>query len=172
MFYDILQWITRDPLIDPQRLVAIWKVNTGQYANLLDADEYIRQQMLPLERNPLCKQVTDSPSTKDQCISMVPVQGFSIMFNGKQMAKSIELVLDTNYDYELIFLDGEMEIGRLSTEAPSHTGADDLVIRKITIPAELSLNGFDILKIRPMFIGLDPKNPREVGQIRLTNDNE
>ena len=34
-FYDALRTITRGPLFTPERLAAIWKMNTGQYDNLL-----------------------------------------------------------------------------------------------------------------------------------------
>ncbi len=167
-FYDLLQKITRDPLFDVQRMAAIWKANFGPYSGYPNADDYIRQSMLPLERDVLCDQYATLLITGDQCKRNVPIQGFSVNLHEMQQARTIEIALDTNYDYEFIFLDGETEIGRLSDETPGPTGSDELATRKITIPPNITLHGFDILEIRPMFIGLDPKNPRVVGQIGLT----
>ncbi len=170
MFYDILQGITQDPILDWQRLASIWKINMGQYDNLLDADQYILQQLRPLDPKSLCREDVDRPAITDQCVRDIPHQGFRIDFHELQRAAAIEFALDANYDYEFVFLHEDIEIGRLNDSTPG--ASDELVIRRIEVPEAVSLTGFDALYFRPKFIGLDPENPRVVGQVTLRNETE
>jgi arabinofuranosyltransferase len=164
--YDIFQSITQGSLVDVQRLTAIWQVNTGQYAHLLDADGYIFDQIRPLALEEICGHVGEKLEEDGPCISNVPHQGFIVDFQEKRHDSSVEFAMDGNYDYEFFFLDSEAIIGNVFDKAVGSIN-NELVLRKIDVPEDVSLNGFDALWMRPIFIGLDPENPRMVGQITL-----
>jgi arabinofuranosyltransferase len=168
-YYDKLLLVITGPLFDPNRLLAIWQLNTGQYDHFIDADRYVSQQMIPVQEANVNTPLQNGTMLDAKGIVTIPYQGISIKFENLKRGSTIELSIDENYAYRLIFL----RDGVVLDDLLSHPGSnydDALRTRFLPIPDEIRDGGFDEVHIRPYMRGMDGKNARGLGYLFVNEE--
>ncbi len=103
-YRDHLALIVSGPLFDLDRLREIWRFNAGAYDALVDRSFY--QDAPPLRRR--YSQLAHGPDVP----TYFGVNGVNIDLEGKTLPERLEISLDNDDVYELIYLHGETELAR------------------------------------------------------------
>lgn len=167
-YYDKLLLIMRGSLFDPARLLTIWKMNTGQYDHLIDPDAYVAQHLDRIGQDDVERPVADGTMLDAQGVVPIPYQGIEVVVEGIAKVSLIELSLDTNYTYRIIFLREGNVVGSVLSDPELDN--EGLRTRRISLPKEIGETGFDALHIRPVVRGMDPKNQRGMGHLMLLQE--
>ncbi|MEA4910265.1 MAG: hypothetical protein VB089_21770 [Anaerolineaceae bacterium] len=142
-FYDQLALITRGPLFSPERFVAIWKMNTGQFDDLIDQDRYRYPDMVltRLEAGQPMQPYTFADS------------GTQITLAAQTDAAALDLELDGDSRYQVEYWLGTRLVGQAQLDP--QPGAGGPVVQHLATPAQAARTGFDRLRIFPLS-GDDP----------------
>ncbi|MBI5604259.1 MAG: hypothetical protein HY879_12985 [Deltaproteobacteria bacterium] len=149
-FYVKLYWLTRGDLFNWRRLKEIWMFNTGQYNHLVDLNYYrfpFRLQV-PLSEIQLPKRA-GTPWNQAGNI-MISHRGLLVDLERPYEAEGLEISLDNNDDYLLIFFQEGKELARQMVPAPP-VRKGGLAIHRISVPPEAFISGgVDRIKIVPL----------------------
>ncbi len=164
-YYDKLLLIMRGSLFDPLRLQAIWKMNTGQYDQLIDADAYVARHLLHIRQEDVRMPMADGTALDEQGVLAIPYQGIEVDIGDSVLPSLIELSLDANYTYRVIFLRDGVVLGSLLSEP--ELGNEGLRTRRLALPDGINGGRLDAVRIRPVYRGMDPKDRRGFGYLIL-----
>jgi arabinofuranosyltransferase len=167
-YYDALSLIARGPLLDPQRIVTIWRMNTGQYDHLIDADEYVARHLAKTTLTGISTPVADGTPLDAPEVLTIPYEGIEIDLGEMMTASVIELSLDTNYEYRLAYLLGGTEQG--SQDVSIVLTTEGLQTQWLIVPEDFSKQGFDMVRIFPKCYGIDKKYQRALGHFILHDE--
>ena len=146
-YYDQLALITRGGLWDTNRLVAIWKMNTGQFSYLIDTVAY---RYGPLDQVALAD--VSEPKAVGTPLSAADRQfthGLRIVLGRITHAPRLEISLDNNDDYLVVFVVSTSEQGEQVVKAqPIAMGG--LNIYQVNVPSAAVESGFDQILVIPM----------------------
>jgi arabinofuranosyltransferase len=141
--------ITRGDLFSWDRLVEIWKMNTGQYNHLINVDRYRFPNMLFLTLYQLKEEKTPGTTWNDPANQVFGDQGVEIDLQGKPLAKSLNLSLSANDNFQVIFLNSKNELASLTL--PAGSKADNgLAIYTLDVPAKAVQGNCDRIRILPI----------------------
>lgn len=144
-YYDALLLVIQGKLIDPLRLAAIWKLNSGQYDGLIDFDSY-RYPKLVLVQLSQIDQAKGHGSAWDAGDNFIfGESGIEIVLNQRSWAKQIELSLDGDNAYQVVYLDENQEIAR--QRLPAQSSRSGLQTTCLETPAQASQAGFTRLRV-------------------------
>ena len=150
LFYDKMSIITRGSLTNPQRLLEIWKMNTGQYDHLINTDRYQYPGMLqvnlaavsiPLPQTTLC-------SAKGPII--INDSGIEILMPEDYRSQWMHISLDHNDKYRIFYYDGEHELAMQTIPTAYLPEPGGISIRTIKVPNSVIRRGFDRIRILPL----------------------
>jgi arabinofuranosyltransferase len=144
-FYDQLLLLIRAPVLDPRRLAAIWNMNTGKFANLIDFDTYRYPKMVKVA----LKQVDRPPNlnTSWDAPGNIPFDesGIEIDLGDLQYSNEIGLSLDANNAYRVEYRrDGQTIAQQEIKERLSQPG---LQMTCLKTPKPATDTGFTALRI-------------------------
>ncbi len=146
-YYEKLRVITRRRLFDWNRWLTIWQMNTGGYDHLIDFESYRYPGMV---RRKLGR-VREAPFAGDaeRSATVFSRSGIEIAFGKRYQSKAVEISLDRNDDYEIVYLLEEQELARqqvrrLDAEDPG------LESHLLDVPAEAVRKGYDRIRIFPL----------------------
>ncbi len=144
-YYDALLLAIQGELVNPQRLAAIWKLNSGQYDRLIDFDTY-RYPKLVLVQLDQFNQAETHSSAWDSAESFIfGESGIEIELGQRSQAKRIELSLDGDNAYQVVYLDETREIAQQQLAAQSSRSG--LQATCLKTPIRASQAGFTRLRI-------------------------
>jgi len=154
-YYDKLRLITRGGLFDRQRLVEIWKMNTGQYDALIDRDAYRYPGMI----KKVAAEV-DSPSpapTNCQSTAAVVMEdsGVEISLVQPSLAGQLEINLDHNDRYRVVYYLGSQELAQQIIPTAYLPDPGGISSRTVTVPEKAQTAGFNRVRVFP-FAGEEP----------------
>lgn len=154
LYYDKLKSVIAGDLFDSQRLVEIWRLNTGHYDYLLD--RYPRPNALPLTLS----QIND-PATHDfiKGYNLADYSNFQLNFDQPRHAKQIAVQLrpnpahHINYEeesYQLIYYRGDTPVDYqiawlFFLQAIPESGITSM----LTVPEKAVVQGYDRIQIFP-----------------------
>src|SRR5581483_5928455 len=98
-----LTLVVSGPLFDRNRLLEIWRINTGAYDHLIDQQYYRDAPALVRRYSELPH---DPPPEKGTYFGP---NGIDIDLEGRRLAERIEVSLDNDDMYDIVFLRGEEE---------------------------------------------------------------
>lgn len=140
-YYDQLALITRGPLLSRERLIAIWKMNTGQYDHLIPVDAYRYPEMM---FKPLAQV---APGADEAVRAEFGDSGIQIELPRRFYGASLRLALDSDSDFDIAYLNGGAELAVQRVKA-AHT-AEVLTLIELHPPAVAVQEGYDHIRIVP-----------------------
>jgi arabinofuranosyltransferase len=150
LFYDKLTIITRGSLASPQRLLEIWKMNTGQYDYLIHSERF---QFPTMQRIDLAKVSTPLPRAT-LCTASDPVSmddsGIEIQLSQISHDQWLQIALDHNDKYRLFYYLGERESGTQTVPTAYLPEPGGISVRTLRIPTAIARKGFDRIHIVPL----------------------
>ena len=148
-FYGHLSRITRSKrLWSRDRLWAIWKMNTGGYAKLVNRDFYrYAEFMKPLAALSDVK----APETPwDAPGNVVLTQPLAVRVEDRPGRRYADVSVDSNDKYVLIFVKGNAAVGRVEIgPIPQHRRRPGLASYTVDIPSRAERGGFDTVLVAP-----------------------
>lgn len=148
-YYDALSLICRGPLFDTRRLIAILKMNTGGYDELMEA--YARRMWGMRQEEKLGVMIANGviPISWNQAGCTVFTHGEIVAYVDKTRHPSrIEISLESDDSYRIDYTSGDLN---LATQMVPSCGppAGELVVHVLTIPEAAVSRGFDKIVITP-----------------------
>ena len=150
LFYDKMNIITRGSLASPQRLLEIWKMNTGQYDHLIDTDRY---KYPNLKRVNLAEVSTPLPSAT-ACTAEGPIimddSGIEILLPVDSHSEWMHISLDHNDQYRIFYYYGEKELAMQAIPTAWLPEPGGISVRTIKVPNSAARGGFNRIRILPL----------------------
>lgn len=161
--WEQVRLVTRGPLWSGERLRAIWALNTGAAARLVDVEAYRYFEAPRWPSAELGAVLADRPHRFDE-------PGAFVAFAGAQSAADVRLMLSPG-KYEVVFRRGRVALGsaiaRTTAEPRRREGpkpkAERLDLEPVLVAVPASAQGFDELQILP----LEGAPPFQVEQVSL-----
>lgn len=152
-YYDALRLITRGDLLDPARLAAIWRINTGGYEHLIDRDAYRFPGLLRLPY----------AEARDPAAPPRPLgpEGVAVVFDAPDHAARLAVAFDGRADLAALFFRDGAEVARLRVPGRDDPLGARAVYELAAPPAAVS-RGYDELRLFPYAAG-----PVSLGPVRL-----
>ena len=148
-FDRILFIITRGELFSWERLVEIWKMNTGQYNRLIDSDRYRFPNILHLTFDQLKEEKTISNAWDAPGNHVFNDHGVDIDLQGNVLGKKLKVSLSANDHYLITFFNQEQELASLIVPAASKTD-NGMAIHDLDVPAKAIQGNCDRIRIIPI----------------------
>jgi arabinofuranosyltransferase len=139
-YYEKLLLVTSGRLFSKERFQAIWGLNTGQYDFLIDYDRYRYPDMVFVDLSYL---VGNAGEEKEAVV--FSDHGLEIDLGNASHATSLELALDHQNDYEIIFFSEGREIAMVGV--PEDGCQEGVCI--IDVPSGIIESGFDRIRFFP-----------------------
>ncbi|NPV84928.1 MAG: hypothetical protein HPY45_02810 [Anaerolineae bacterium] len=148
-YYEKLKVITRAPLLNGDRLVEIWRMNTGQYDHLIDRDKYQYPAMISVSIFDVSG-VTPEGMAQGEARKVVFFDsGLEILLGMQIPGKEfIEIALDGNDHYRIVYLRENMELASQVIHATRKESG--LVVYRLPIPGKAQEAKFDRIRIFPL----------------------
>jgi arabinofuranosyltransferase len=140
-YYDHLKQITRGPLWSAERWREIWRMNRGEYDDLIDRDQYRFPKM----------QKTSLAALKQKAAAKgVPVrlEGLHVDLDGTQHAGQFALFLDGDNRYRLLLMRGKTTVHALDA-GPGAKDASGMAQYVVRVPAAVAESGYTALRVFP-----------------------
>jgi len=148
-FYGHLSRITRSRrLWSRERLWAIWQMNTGGYATLVNRDFYrYAEFMKPLAE---LSDVKAPETPLDAPGNVVLTQPLAVRVEDRPGRRYADVSVDSNDKYVLIFVKGNAAVGRVEIgPIPQHRRKPGLTSYTIDVPGRAVRSGFDTVLVAP-----------------------
>lgn len=147
-YYAKLVLITRGPLFDPDRLVEIWRFNTHQYDHLVDFDAYRYPHLVRVGLARVSEpKAPGAPASNPANIPFYD-SGIEIDLGARRSAVRLEVSLDGNDIYQLVYLSGSARVAAQTIPAPSLSPG--LAVHRLDVPPGAAARGYDRIRILPM----------------------
>jgi arabinofuranosyltransferase len=141
--------ITSGNLFSMERWVEIWKMNTGQYNALINTDRYQFPTMSLTNLSQLGKPQSVSANPGTLGALGFGDQGLDIDLQGTRPTKTLELSLEGNDNYLLMFMNGAKVIS--STLIPASTTSESSqIVYTRTLPDAVLQGGCSHIRILPV----------------------
>lgn len=148
-FYDHLSRITRsNRLWSRERLWTIWKMNTGAYATLVDRDFYRYGGSVASLADLSGVKASETPW--DAPGNHMLEQPLAVRVEDRAGRRFVDVSLDANDKYTLIFVKGNAAVGRVEVgPVPRHRRKTGLASYTVDIPWRAEHGGFDTIVVAP-----------------------
>jgi arabinofuranosyltransferase len=160
-YYDHLSYVVRGPLFDRERLREIWRINTGAYNHLIDFGAY-------RESPPLARRYSEisrvQPSGKGLYFGP---NGIDIDLENCKLRDRVELSLDNDDRYDVLFLRGDEELARVQIVQPAFTLVVGLNLYEVEVPENARDGKCDRIRIVPAPLAND--GAFNLGHIRIVD---
>lgn len=144
-YYDALLLVIQGDLFDSQRLAAIWKLNSGQYDSLIDFDAYRYPKLVLVHLDQLDRSGTQGSAWDATGNFVFGASGIEIELNQRFQAKQIELSLDGDNAYQVVYLNETQELAQQHLAAQS--SQPGLQMNCLRTPSQANQAGFTRLRI-------------------------
>jgi arabinofuranosyltransferase len=150
-YYEKLLVITRGSLFSPERLVEIWKMNTGQYDYLIDYEAYRYPEMVKINQDSL---LTKSTNENDTCSTAGAIKmndsGVEMNLDSTLHAAWLEMGLDDDDRYWIEYFQGEKIIASQSIATAYLPEPGGISTRLFQVPQKAVKSGYDRIRIFPL----------------------
>ena len=144
-YYDKLKILTRGELFSLKRINEIIKFTMGRYDHFLEAYDDTPVEIIDIdEYNKI--HASDSTSSTGRYFT-IPDAGIQLAFGEIKLSSQLEVELDSDDDYILVFLNTHVEVfDKIIPAADDTTG---IIRHLVDIPAPILIEGYDGLRIYP-----------------------
>ncbi|MAE77178.1 MAG: hypothetical protein CMJ85_09945 [Planctomycetes bacterium] len=147
-YYERLRFVTRGPLWSWQRLSDAFSLLVGGGGDDLRAfveSDYRKPPRPVVLQNAVARRIPDS-TPWSKC-HVIYDGGLEVRFNGVQSARRLEVGLNAQHAYELVFLSGSTEVGRTKQQAVNKP-LGGVSAYQIEVPTTVT-SGFDRVLVLP-----------------------
>ncbi|MBI1319861.1 MAG: hypothetical protein GC168_13100 [Candidatus Hydrogenedens sp.] len=155
-YYDILRLITRGPLFDPARLEAVWNMNTGKYAHLVDDDQYRFAGMRRMPQSSYADPKPEGTAWNAPGTLQLNLRGAEFQLGEAVHNSMVEASLDNRDTYRLLFMLGGKQVGKRDETIPP-VPRGGLALVKIPVPLSAVRAGYDAIRVIPIPGGKEEK---------------
>jgi arabinofuranosyltransferase len=163
-FYTKLRAIIQAPLFDSERWKTLLKMNLGMYDHLIDWDRYrfpdrprVTEKQLGMPRPAGTR--WDAPG-----VLHLTTHGIEVTFAKIQRADAVELSVDCNDYYELVFRSQNENLGEVVLP-PRSSQCPGLVIHQVDVPRDIITEGYDAIHV----LGTQGDGKYALGHLRTLN---
>lgn len=149
-FYDKLNIITRGSLSNRQRLIEIWKMNTGQYDHLLHKTAYQYPDMMTVDLDAVSTPLSNGILCSDTKVFAMNDSGVEIVLPSTQYHQWLQISLDHNDKYRVNYYKAGQQIGQQTIPTAYLPEPGGISLRTIRVPASVRKNGFDRVHLLPL----------------------
>lgn len=156
-YYDKLSLVIRGNLISRKRLAEIWRINTGKYDQLIDFASYREPSFQFSEFDGIVfvklSQI-NAPKSEgtpwDQADNIIfGKKGVHIDLEKRSRAPYIEVSLDHNDNYEIVYYRGRLRLSR-QTAVRRNTRPKGLAVHLLQVPRRAIRKSYDGIRIIPI----------------------
>lgn len=147
-YYDKLCLITRGGLFDPARLVEIWKMNTGQYNNLIDRDVFRYPGMVRINYADVSSEAEPADCQSAGAVVMQD-SGMEIVFPEAVKTTRLEIALDHNDSYLVEYYLNSQKLAQQIIPTALLPDPGGISARTVAVPSKTASSGFDRVRIFP-----------------------
>lgn len=158
-YYRHLSVLTRGDIFSWDRLVEIWKFNIGSYDYLLDNFQSDTSASINYARFTQAV-APHSLWNADENVILQQSGSLQIWFESLTLESEIEISLDDNDVYQIVFMRGETELASVRIEP---LGGAGMRVDTLTVPTAALLEGYDRIRIFP----LEGDGKYSIGHLRL-----
>lgn len=151
-YFDHLSVITRGPIWSVNRFQEIWRFLTGQYAHLIDLEKYRWPELLTIDQSSVTTFRAPGLPWDESGNTQFTDDGLLILLNdGTSHSRFIDMTLDGNTRYKLVFMRGDEIIGnsRLTNTGERFHGR--MVLHEVVVPDKVVRRGYDRVHIIPFY---------------------
>jgi len=145
LYYEKLKIIVKNDLFDPQRLVEIWKMNTGQYNHLIDFERYRYPDIKTVNIKDIAHE-PPSGENREDTYRLWDV-GVNIIFDQVSFASTVELSYEGDDGCRLEFFNADEKVDTINIKA--NGGNDSLIVYQKSLSKKAQQRGFDRVHIYP-----------------------
>lgn len=150
LYYDKLSLIVKGKLFDTQRLIEIWKMNTGQYDDLIDKDFYRYPTMKHVDLSSLSREKReDGTPCSAKGVLKLTDSGVEIQLPSVTHASNISLSLDHNDRYQVQYMLGGQEVAMQDVPVAYLPDPGGLMRRELIVPRRAIISGYDRIRVFP-----------------------
>ncbi|HEY9078315.1 MAG TPA: glycosyltransferase family 39 protein [Anaerolineaceae bacterium] len=150
LYYEKIRIITRGSLFSWQRLVEIWKMNTGQYEYLINRDAFRYPGMKKFSSSKILKFLPDKAACSTSGVVDMVDSGLEIDLESLQTSKKVILGLDHNDRYQVEFWRDGKRIGSVNVGTARLPDSGGISRREILVPTNVYRQGYTALRILPL----------------------
>ena len=166
-YYDKLSVITRGPLCRWERFKAIVQMNLGRYDAWLDRDQYRFPNLKRLTYTQVSQPKPAGTRWNASGTIVLHSNGVHISLEELTHAPQIEISLDHNDQYQLLFMQGDNMLGWCNV-GPKAGSGHGLAVYTVSTPATAAKMGYDAVRVFPFKAGRNARN--SMGHLRLLDE--
>lgn len=148
-YYDKLMLIVQGRLFDPNRLLEIWKMNTGQYDYLIDQDAYRYPELIRRSYADVSLPVSGLENCQSPGATVMTDSGLEITMPELTRAAWLEISLDGNDRYQVVYYQGDRELAVEIIPTAYLPDPGGISTRRLPVPAKAASAGFDRMRLFP-----------------------
>ncbi len=148
-YYDKLMLIVKGRLFDPDRLLEIWRMNTGQYDPWIDQDAYRYPEIVRRSYAEVSAPVSEPENCQSRGATAMQDSGLEITLPGPSQAAWLEISLDHNDRYQVVYYRGERELAAEIIPTAYLPDPGGISTRVLPISGKAASAGFDRLRLFP-----------------------
>ncbi len=148
LYYEKLRLVTRGALFDPARLREVWRLNTGQYEYLIDRDRYRHPYLVRVTLDEVAAPKAAGTARRARGNTLFYDSGIEIDLGATVQSAQIEVSLDANDDYQIVYLNGDRVVGRQTVGAADWQPV--LAVYDLDVPRRAARRGYARIRILPL----------------------
>jgi arabinofuranosyltransferase len=148
-YYDKLSIIVKGNLFSFQRFVEIWKMNTGQYNDLIHGDGFRYPDLVKVDGKSVAKILANGTACGTPDTRVMKDSGIEVKFSSFNRAKSLQIGLDHNDTYQIVYYHDQKELAEQFISTALLPDPGGISARMVQVPAAVSKNGFNRVRIFP-----------------------
>jgi arabinofuranosyltransferase len=148
--HDRIALVVSGPLWSRERFAAIWWLNTGGPATLINEEKYRFYGAVQFKPGALRKPVPDGTKVKSKRVNRLTAQGVYVRYKERQYPRTMQISLNGEDHFEALFYDGHEVVARVPIPRELKWGKSGMSTRNIELPAELQERGFTRLRVLPL----------------------
>ena len=150
LFYDKMSLITRGSLASPQRLLEIWKMNTGQYDYLINTDRYQYPTMQHVNLADVSTPLPQATACTANGPTIIDDSGIEISLPETSYDQWMHISLDHNDKYRVFYYAGDEQLTMQSIPTAYLPEPGGISVRTIKVPYSAARRGYDRIRIIPL----------------------
>jgi arabinofuranosyltransferase len=149
--YQRIDLVVRGDLFSLDRFAAIWWLNTGGPAELINEESWRFHGAAKLMPDSLSWRVDDGTRLDDkQRVHRLPLTGAYVKFKKLMHPQVLEISISGHDRFEIRFYDGREEVARVPVPRVYEREVNNVVARRIELPEALTERGFSRLRVVPL----------------------
>ncbi|PRP95029.1 hypothetical protein ENSA5_40270 [Enhygromyxa salina] len=171
--YERVSLVTRGDLWSVERFKAIWWLNTGGPARLLNEESWRFHGASKRSPSSIgAGRVPDGTALDSKLVRAFGYTGVYVKYKHRQQRRELELSVNDNDRFEIRFYDGGDEVARVPVPRQLEWNLAGVSARRIALPEVLAERGFTRLRILPRTVTRGRKPAYAVGHLLFDEDIE